>query len=1015
MELLAKDPPLAGGASTVNLCINNRGYVDMDVVVARNGGESPGDIYLSILNEEGLEVSRSYYQGAPAGTLVSGGTWFVRVEKGGVLCVDVNIVVPAGLEDGYQLRFAGGVEGISHGIGGDVLAGAQPLVGTMVSNVILSSYYGTAQAEQTTYTGDETVVITGQAINRSGGLPEPEVPLKLGFFVRGFKWYEDVSTDEDGNFSFNYQPTAGLSGEFVIWAAHPDVVDTLDQDRFDLYRLYTKPSYGRMHAGKAESLDFQIQLHNPGDQTLTGFTGSFYAYTIDASDNKTEETKVHGQVNFAAGYTLKPGETRLVDLHFSAELDAPDSVNLEYTFTSTEGASDKLLVEASLREAVPVLSVELPATGYVDVSVTTDNITSVPVTIRNTGLQVFDQAVITLPADVPWMTVGLPLNSQGKAVLGDIGVGESVTFDVVFVPPLGTAMGYHNDQLVLSAANTAQTFNVALWAKVTSGKKGDVLFKVVNFIGQEVDGASVRLQNIVLNEQAGPFTTDDQGEVTVTSLTEGDWSYRVTAAGHKTSGGVVSVKPDQVVLEEVFPTKNLVTVSFVVEPVPFTDRYEIKIEQTFETHVPVPVLVVDPPKFNFEDVASGFQTEVVVTATNHGLIKLEDLQIEPAQVGGGRIEPLISYVPELGPFQSIRIPCRVTYEDPGVALPGGSAEEADKIDWLDCELGGFKDIAKGLVNLQTILKGRGYCRYTSQEEAEHLTNTASAFLVWIHLWNSKDTFTGGEGFIGNVKNCVGQRLWEAIVGDSLKKLLEKTEQTETKPTWEKEEGLFGVGGEPGNGTGGPEGEGPKSLTSWEEIVKAACFAEGTPILMADGGQQPIESLTRGDRVMGPDGVPATVSRTTVRESDHWREIRYRALGQNGGDSGLLRLRTTDEHQFWVAGKEWVSAGRIAAGDTLVLSGGELGEVVSTQRFDESVKVYNFDVEGVRSYFANGALVFQECGSAGKEHPVTVWLRGILRSGSKNPAVVARPPGAASKERVPRAVSGIEVENQRRPL
>ncbi|MBW2107248.1 MAG: hypothetical protein JRI36_01100, partial [Deltaproteobacteria bacterium] len=1017
VELIAGDVPLAGGISTVNLCINNYGYVDMDVVVARNGGQSPGDIYVSLINTEGLEISRAYFEGTPPGTMDSSGTWFVTVAPGDRQCVDVDILVPANLEAGSEITFLGVVDGTTYGLGATDLTSDEPLSGSMASGISFSPYYGTAQAGQDTYTGDETVVITGQAIHRSTGLAEPNVPLKLGFFVRGFKWYEDVMTDADGNFTFEYHPTVGLSGEFVTWAAHPDVVDTLDQDRFALYRLYAKPNYGQLHAAKAGALDFKIELHNPGDRTLTGFTGSFYAYTLDGDDNKVEENRVQGSMTFGDGYELKPGETRLVDLHFSADIDAPDHVNLEYTFTSAQGASDVLSIEATLTEAVPVLSVEFPLAGYVNISTAAGNMLSVPVTVKNTGLEVFQDAAITLPSNIAWMTVGLQKNGSGQAVLGDIGPGESVTFDVVFTPPEDTDPDYYHDKLVLSASNVTQAFEVNLWAKVTSSQTGDIVFRVVNFIGQEVEGASVRLQNVVFNEEAGPFETDANGEVTVTGLSEGEWRYRVTAAGHKTSGGVVEVKADQTVLEEVFPVKNLVTVSFVVEPVPFTDRYEIKIEQTFETHVPVPVLVVDPPEFTFNDVTSGFDSEIIFTATNHGLIKIENLQIGSAEIGGARLEPLISYVPELAPFQSMQIPCRVTYTEPESGLPGGAADKADKIDWLDCEFGGFKDITKGIVNLQTILKGRGYCRYTSQKEAEQLTNVATGMMVFVHLFNKKDTFKTGKDFFTNMFGCITERIVKAVTKGILND--DQNPQTKKKATHEHYEGLFGTGGVPGNG--GHGGAGPANLTSWEGIVAAACFAEGTPVLMSDGGQRPIESVVAGDKVMAVDGTPATVIRTTVRESNHWREILYRVIGGKAHRDPVRRLRTTDEHPFWVMGREWITASGLNVGDILALSQDGFGEIISSRRFDVPVKVYNFDVEGAKSYFANGALVYQGCGGPRENDRVTVWLRNILKHwGDDGRFVLSGPAGDSpgpepGKTIVPRVIPGADLARQRRPL
>ena len=57
--------PLAGGLSSFQARIYNRGYADMDIVVFRAGGAQPGDPYLSVQNGLGQEVSRATYTGAP--------------------------------------------------------------------------------------------------------------------------------------------------------------------------------------------------------------------------------------------------------------------------------------------------------------------------------------------------------------------------------------------------------------------------------------------------------------------------------------------------------------------------------------------------------------------------------------------------------------------------------------------------------------------------------------------------------------------------------------------------------------------------------------------------------------------------------------------------------------------------------------------------------------------------------------------------------------------------------------
>jgi len=112
----------------------------------------------------------------------------------------------------------------------------------MDSGITKSEYFGTAQADRDSYSNDEVIVITGQAVTRATGNPRPNAALKIGFSTRGFRWFKEVTARRRGNYRYEYRPTLGLSGRFIVWAAHPDVYDLIRQDEFDLYRMYCRPS-----------------------------------------------------------------------------------------------------------------------------------------------------------------------------------------------------------------------------------------------------------------------------------------------------------------------------------------------------------------------------------------------------------------------------------------------------------------------------------------------------------------------------------------------------------------------------------------------------------------------------------------------------------------------------------------------------------------------------------------------------------------------------------------------------
>src|SRR5690606_9976242 len=147
-------------------------------------------------------------------------------------------------------------------------------------------------------------------------------------------------------------------------------------------------------------------------------------------------------------------------------------------------------------------------------------------------------------------------------------------------PPEDVPVGYYNDFIKITGENAQSEYQLNLFATVTSEEKGSVLFTVFNSISDPVPNPSIWLRNAALGTAVGPVVTDAVGQVLVPDLLEGDWHWKTSAPGHSATQGVVKVIPDHVVGVESELLLSLVTVKFSVVPVPFTDYYEIKIEQT---------------------------------------------------------------------------------------------------------------------------------------------------------------------------------------------------------------------------------------------------------------------------------------------------------------------------------------------------------------------------------------------------------------------------------------------------
>jgi parallel beta-helix repeat protein len=925
IDLRATDIPIAGGYATVQACIFNQGYADMDIIVTKDDGKSPGDISLTLKNQDGLVLNQTQYNGIPGKAFVISGSKsaFIRIAPSTSRCFTMNILVPENITPEADLFFEMAVKKYYHNAGSSDAIEMGTITGELRSGISQSEYFGSASVSNNSFVNQQSIMIYGQAINRITQMPEGGAELKIGLYARGFEWYETVTCDEFGSYTFLYLPSKGMSGHFVVWASHPDVYDRLNQDEFDVYRMYHTPATGDIRMSKADTLNFSISLYNPGITAITGFTYDFNAYIVNDQTGEREEINtLQGTVITDDTLKVAPAQHKSINMNLHADKDAPDNATVEYCIAASNGASVTFTGYVSLLPSVPLISVETPAVGYVEMSIDRGYMKSVPVRIQNKGLEDLLDVEIIPPEKFNWMQTNAPLSNNGGWVLGDIPVGAAKQFEVIFSPPQDLDFGDYEDKLVLKGINSELTFDIHLYATITSDQTGDVQFHVINIIGQDVEKARVRMRNVEINKELSPLKTDAEGMVTFKDIQEGEWSWQVIASGHATLAGVVTVIPNQTVLEEPMLSKSLVTINFKVEPVPFTDRYEIKLEQTFETHVPAAVLVINPTKVEFHDVQPGFETRFLVEARNEGLIMLHDTEVSTAETPWGRMEPMVRFIPELGAKESIMIPYRLVYDGP----PEDDNRKRSLSSIADCLTGGFGGMAQGLKDLHSIhsaLKGRSQC-YKG-----HGMVAAAFLLGFIHGYNAMGMVNPVD-FAANATMCAMQAMG---IG-------------------------FGYGESTGRITGSVSGSSSKekyaSATASFSSQKP-CFTADTPVLMANLTVKSIQDIQIGDALYLHNGGSDFVRAVHHRKSDHMREIWY-----ENTDGTKRRLETTDHHLFW-CDNDWKAARKLVVGDLLVDRDENQWTVIRNERYNLDIDVYNIDLEAYRSYFANGVLVHERCG------------------------------------------------------
>lgn len=125
----------------------------------------------------------------------------------------------------------------------------------------------------------------------------------------------------------------------------------------------------------------------------------------------------------------------------------------------------------------------------------------------------------------------------------------------------------------------------------------------------------------------------------------------------------------------------------------------------------------------------------------------------------------------------------------------------------------------------------------------------------------------------------------------------------------------------------------------------SCFAAGTPLLTPDGEKR-IEDFKPGDWILSaPEDDASAPAEAQQVEEVFTAEAELLELRVDG-----RRIRTTDEHPFFVQGKGWTSAKDLLAGDVLRSHDGQGVTVEGVRPLREIVPVYNLRISEYHTYF-----------------------------------------------------------------
>lgn len=629
-------PIIKGGMASIRLKIYNHGSVPIELLTS-SGNQPTPDIYVLLKDQDGNVLAKGKLNQTGAGVINYGTHALAQVGAGGsFLSAPVQFVVPSSAPDTVYIE--GYVSKIYYHYQRPEQIVAGDFSGFTTASLSQPAYTVTVGSDQTVYDQNTPVVLSGAAYDVTSGLKVPNVTVKIGIGVKGFDRYLSATTDSSGNYATTFTPLTGEAGNYSLWASHPVVYDKPIQAVFTIHGLAFDPAAVNLRMSKNASFTMPVSIKNQGESDLNALQfdialGSGMTGTVDTTGSAP---------------SLTGGKSTTVQLTLSAAIDAPDASFATVTVTNAEGIVRNLPVNIALLPAVPTISTD---PTYIDIGVSRNSPRVVTFKLKNVGNAPLRNIVIQ-PPTLTW--IGLTTGTE----LPELAPGASVDIGVNFRPGDSVAQGPQADRLIITSGNHVP-YTLNLFATVSSTHKGSVAVEATDSLNKKVGSASVMIAHQLLDSVVLSGVTDTNGVIAFNDITEGMYNYKVQAPGHEVVVGTFEVVPDVMTPLNVFMNNVFVTFDWSVTPMSVTDKYSIKLNATFETQVPAPVLTIEPAYERLElEIGSTYVGEYRVT--NHGLVALDDVKINLAGAPGLRVEALITELPRIGAMETVIIPYRIT-------------------------------------------------------------------------------------------------------------------------------------------------------------------------------------------------------------------------------------------------------------------------------------------------------------------------------------------------------------------
>lgn len=385
----------------------------------------------------------------------------------------------------------------------------------------------------------------------------------------------------------------------------------------------------------------QFDLSNIGNAAFTGVTatvtGAPASITLTTSNVAPQ---------------MDPLTNRRISYQVTASDESVLSCSPTVTFTCNEGASATVVFNLTVTPRQPKL---VANPGYLSGPMVRGQQTFYECDITNQGGVPASDLRVLLPTS-NWISLVTP------ADLGTINPGETKKVGLSLMPAADMALGDYTSNFVVVGANAnlPVSFRFTCISTQTGSIKVIAEDEFTTFAEDHpyVSGATVTLKDYTTGEIKYQGTTNDAGIWLKEDVTEANYQLEVAAPKHGTYRSPVKIVAGQLKEVHAFMPRQLVTYTWTVEPIQIEDKYRVVLEATFETHVPAPVVTIEP-RTQVVPVVEGQTATQYITITNHGLIAAHEVQVNINDTDAWYVTPAVRMIGELPPMTSVVVPIYV--------------------------------------------------------------------------------------------------------------------------------------------------------------------------------------------------------------------------------------------------------------------------------------------------------------------------------------------------------------------